>query len=80
MPAKITGIENIMIDTAQEMRTRHLAIEVERVEELVLPGSQLTRFDAMSLPNRASGHVDLYWGNWRLQWLIKTGCIRYVRS
>jgi hypothetical protein len=44
MLAKITEIKNL-IDTSQQMCTRHVTIEVERVEKLVLPGTQLTHHD-----------------------------------
>jgi hypothetical protein len=44
MLAKITEIENL-IDTSQQMCARHVTIEVERVEKLVLPGTQLTHHD-----------------------------------
>jgi hypothetical protein len=44
MLARIAEIENL-INTSQQMRTRYMTIEVERVKKLVLPSTQLTHHD-----------------------------------
>ncbi len=40
MPTEITEIESL-IDASQQMGSRHLIVEIERVKKLVLPAIQL---------------------------------------